>query len=137
MSSAKRRKNEMRCPYCGSTVIYRSAEGIYRENSSGVMLYVCARYPKCDAYVRVHAGTKKPVGTMANRELRELRNKAHRTFDQIHKSGIMTREEAYMWLSNMLSLPLSQTHIGNFGEYYCEVVLKESQKLLEKAKENS
>ena len=24
--------NQMRCPYCGSPVVYRSADGIYREN---------------------------------------------------------------------------------------------------------
>ena len=73
---------------------------------------------------------------MADRTLRELRKEAHRCFDAIYKKGYMTKAEAYMWLSNMLSLPLSQTHIGNFGEYYCEVVLKESKKLLEKAKGN-
>ena len=39
----------MRCPYCGSPVIYRSADGIYHDNSKKTMLYVCSRYPECDA----------------------------------------------------------------------------------------
>lgn len=75
----KKRNNPaaMRCPYCGSPVILRSADGIYRENANGTMLYVCKRYPVCDAYVRTHPGTSRPVGTLANRELRSLRREAH------------------------------------------------------------
>ena len=92
MKKKKKRKGmkdrAMRCPYCGSTVIYRSAEGIYRDNSRGTMLYVCSNYPECDAYVRTHAGTRIPVGTMANHELRNLRNTAHHYFDQLYRSGI-------------------------------------------------
>lgn len=49
----------MRCPYCGASVVYRSADGIYQNNDKGAMLYVCSHYPACDAYVRVHAGTKR------------------------------------------------------------------------------
>lgn len=73
----------MRCPYCGSTVIYRSADGVYNENSKHVMLYVCSKFPACDSYVRVHEGTTIPVGTMANGELRALRDKAHKQFDMV------------------------------------------------------
>ena len=69
--------SRMRCPYCGAPVVYRSAEGIYKENHLDAMLYVCSKYPKCDAYVRVHAGTKIPVGSLANKELRNLRRIAH------------------------------------------------------------
>ena len=57
---SKKRKginySKLRCPYCGSSVIYRSADGIYRDNPKHTMLYVCSRYPACDSYVRVHAG---------------------------------------------------------------------------------
>lgn len=44
--NAKKRKGinnaPTRCPYCGGTVIYRSADGIYKDNSRNTMLYVCA-----------------------------------------------------------------------------------------------
>ena len=56
--------SSMRCPYCGSTVVYRSADGIYHENKKGTMLYVCSNFPECNAYVRVHAGTNIPVGSL-------------------------------------------------------------------------
>ena len=135
MKKKKKRKGmkdrAMRCPYCGSTVIYRSAEGIYRDNSRGTMLYVCSNYPECDAYVRTHAGTRIPVGTMANHELRNLRNTAHHYFDQLYRSGMMTKQEAYLWLANLISAPLSQAHIGYLGEYYCKLVIEESQKAVE------
>ena len=119
-----------RCPYCGSHSVLRSADGIYRCNDKNTMLYVCSRYPACDSYVRVHPGTKIPVGTMANRELRLLRNEAHRNFDQLHKKGLMSKEDAYHWLASILAAPLGQAHIGYLGEYYCRQVIEESQKVL-------
>ena len=122
--------NALRCPYCGGTVVYRSAEGIYKDNSKSAMLYVCSHYPECDAYVRVHPGTKTPMGTMADHKLRALRNTAHKHFDKLHKCGYMTRLEAYMWLANIINAPLSQAHIGYLGEYYCNLVIKESDKML-------
>lgn len=120
----------MRCPYCGSTVELRSADGIYKENKNQTMLYVCRNYPACDAYGRVHPGTRVPLGTMANGKLRALREAAHTYFDRLHTSGIMTKEEAYYWLANLIQAPLGQAHIGFLGEYYCKRVMEESMKLL-------
>ena len=120
-----------RCPYCGSHSVLRSADGIYRCNDKNTMLYVCSRYPACDSYVRVHPGTKIPVGTMANRELRALRNEAHRNFDRLHKQGLMSKEDAYCWLASILAAPLGQAHIGYLGEYYCKQVIEESKKVLD------
>lgn len=68
---------------------------------------------------------------MANHELRNLRNTAHHYFDQLYRSGMMTKQEAYLWLANLISAPLSQAHIGYLGEYYCKLVIEESQKAVE------
>jgi len=119
-----------RCPYCGSAVHLRSADGIYKENSRGVMLYVCAKYPACNVYVRVHEGTTIPVGTLANGELRALRNEAHRQFNRLYTDGHMTKQSAYDWLASVLSVPGSQAHIGYLGEYYCNLVITESQRMM-------
>lgn len=124
----------MRCPYCGSPVIFRSADGIYHDNSKGMMLYVCSHYPQCDAYVRVHPGTNIPMGSLANHELRTLRRTAHKYFDQLHKSGYMSKQDAYQWLANLLCAPLSKAHIGYLGEYYCQQVIEESRRLLDRYK---
>jgi hypothetical protein len=128
---AIRGTNPGRCPYCGSHVILRSADGIYKDNSRNAMLYVCSRYPACDAYVRTLSDTKTPAGTLANGDLRALRREAHRHFDRLHKTGIMSRKEAYEWLAAMLRVPLSQTHIGYLGEYYCRRVIEESLRIME------
>ena len=123
---------KMRCPYCGAPVVLRSADGIYKNNERGMMLYVCSNYPKCDAYVRVHAGTNIPVGTLANQELRSLRRTAHSYFDRLYKTGIMSKQDAYLWLSDLLQSPLSEAHIGYLGEYYCKQVIEESRKVLDR-----
>ena len=120
-----------RCPYCGSSIVLRSAEGIYKENDSNTMLYVCSRYPVCDAYIRIKPGTRTPVGSMADGNLRALRREAHRHFDRLHLAGLMSRKEAYEWLAAILQAPLAQAHIGYLGEYYCRQVIEESKRLIE------
>lgn len=134
MKSKKQRRtrNQVpRCPYCGATSVLRSAEGIYRDNSRNTMLYVCRNYPACDAYARVQSGSHLPLGTMANGKLRALRRDAHHYFDQLYKRGIMTKDEAYLWLAEILAVPMNWAHIGMLGEYYCGVVIAESKKLLQ------
>lgn len=123
--------NTPRCPYCGSHAVLRSADGIYMKNPRESMLYVCKNYPVCDAYVRVHPGTTKPMGSLANKQLRNLRMEAHRYFDQIYIRGIMSKQDAYHWLSDVLCIPFLDTHIGQMGEYYCSKVIEESKKLLD------
>jgi len=121
----------MRCPYCDSHVVLRSADGIYKKNSADTMLYVCARYPVCDAYVRILPSTNQPAVSLADGELRALRWEAHQYFDRLYLSGIMTRKEAYVWLAGSLQIPMSQTHIGHLGKYYCRQVIEESKRLLD------
>ena len=121
-----------RCPYCGSHVILRSADGIYKENNAGTMLYACSKYPACDAYVRVLPGAKMPVGSLANGSLRVLRRETHLYFDRLYQTGAMSRNEAYEWLAWTLQIPLSQAHIGYLGEHYCRRVIDECKRLLDK-----
>ena len=130
----KQNRKGMRCPYCGAPVHFRSATGIYHDNPNGTMLYVCNNFPDCDSYVRTHAGTKIPMGTLADGKLRALRKEAHDSFNQLYTSGMMTRDEAYRWLAAILQAPRSQAHIGNLGEYYCRQVIEESQKILQNRK---
>lgn len=121
----------MRCPYCGASVVYRSADGIYQNNDKGAMLYVCSHYPACDAYVRVHGRHETARDwKYGNRELRALRRTAHFYFDQMYQRGLMTKQEAYQWMANLIGAPLSQAHIGYLREYYCTQVIEESKKYL-------
>ena len=126
----KKKSNDyssMRCPYCGSTVVYRSAKGIYSKRYENAMLYVCSKYPECDAYVKCHPGTRIPMGQLADKKLRTLRQQAHKSFNRLFESGLMSRKCAYEWLSETIMLPQGWTHIGELGEYYCNEVIRESE----------
>lgn len=56
------------CPYCGSLAMLRPASAIHglSDISAGTYLYVCRRWPACDAYVTADRRTKQPLGTLAN-----------------------------------------------------------------------
>ena len=108
---------------------------IYKENHAHTKLYVCSRYPACDAYVRVHEGTNKPVGSLADHRLRKLRKEAHDSFNKLYLTGAMTKDQAYAWLADMIQGPRSQAHIGYLREYYCEQVIQQSKAILANRKE--
>ncbi len=120
----------MRCPYCGRQIVLRSADEIYHENPNHTMLYVCSRYPKCDAYARVVPGTKSPVSALANKSLRMLRSQAHYYFNQIFQYGLLTKTEAYSWLAAVLDLPSEEAHIGFMREARCLQVIEKSKEYL-------
>ena len=86
-------------------------------------LYVCARYPACDAYVAAHKDTLLPMGTLADRNLRRKRMEAHSALNRLISSGLMNRKQAYRWLQIQLGLPESETHIAKFSELRCQKVI--------------
>lgn len=121
---------KIKCPYCGGNGVLKKATDVYGNNALEEYIYVCSNYPECDSYVGVHKGTMIPKGTMANGDLRNKRIKVHKVFDFVWKSGIMTRKEAYRWLSYTLCLPFGKTHIGSFSEYMCDKTIELCEKIL-------
>lgn len=111
----------MKCPYCNSDTKFMDSKKIYGKSYG--MVWACINYPKCDAFVGVHKGTNKPLGRLANAELREYKKKAHAAFDPLWKDGGMKRIEAYGWLSKQLELPMDETHIGMFDIDMCKKVI--------------
>lgn len=73
-------------------------------------------YPACDSYVAAHQSTQLPMGTLANKNLRRERQAAHASFNQLWKSGLMTKRQAYLWLQAKLDLPECEAHIAKFSE---------------------
>lgn len=111
----------VKCPYCdgfaepcGGDVIYPHRPDLYAKN-----FYICV---PCDAYVGCHPGTTKPLGRLANAELRAAKSDAHVYFDLIWQSGELTRTEAYAWLAEQLSITTDQCHIGMFDVDMCKRV---------------
>lgn len=114
---------KIKCPYCGSQAFLRPASAVHRHAQPGEEVYVCARYPTCDAYVSAHRETHLPMGTPANSSLRNQRRQAHIALNRLWEQGLMTRKEAYRWLQVQLGLPESEAHIGHFSEFRCKQVI--------------
>jgi hypothetical protein len=110
----------MKCPYCGKTARFISSKNFYGKDF-GMNIYSCI---PCDAYVGTHGDTTKPLGTMANHTLRELRKICHSTFDPYWKHEGMTRTEAYKWLQQRMDLPAEQAHIAMFDTTQCYKLIK-------------
>lgn len=88
------KKAHITCPYCHAPAQLRPASSIYgiHTKDRAAKLYVCSRYPACDAYVQAHKATGLPMGTLANKELRQKRMQAHRTFNQLWEKGLMRKQ---------------------------------------------
>ena len=116
----------IKCPYCGSQAYLRPPSVVYGGHTDDpeAKLYVCARYPFCDAYVAAHKDTLLPMGTLADRNLRRKRMEAHSVLNRLMVSGLMTRKQAYRWLQTQLGLPESEAHIAKFSELRCQKVIE-------------
>jgi ssDNA-binding Zn-finger/Zn-ribbon topoisomerase 1 len=112
--------NWLRCPFCGGLATLRDNEILYGGRSFGNS-YICENYPKCDTYVGVHKATNKPLGTLADAELRKLRNQCHTKFDPLWKTKKMKRKKVYEWLAKEMNL--QEAHIAEFTKEQCKTFL--------------
>lgn len=114
------------CPYCGSLAMLRPASAIHglSDISAGTYLYVCRRWPACDAYVTADRRTKQPLGTLANGDLRHKRILAHHALHSVQTQLGMSRDQSYRWLQTQMGLPGDQVHIAKCGDYRCEQIIR-------------
>jgi hypothetical protein len=114
----------MTCNYCGAVADLVSGEVIYphRHCLWGKMFWRCE---PCKAWVGCHPGTITPLGTLANAELRHMRNRAHEAFDPIWDSGQLARTQAYHWLANRMGMRKEDVRIGQFNLAQCQRVIDE------------
>lgn len=115
------KKKTIYCPYCGAKATLHPSRYVYGDAAkSNGLVYVCDRFPRCDAYVAAHQKSKLPMGTLANGDLRNKRIQAHRAFDRLWKSGRMKKWQAYKWMQGKLDLSAEQAHIAMFSDYMCD-----------------
>jgi len=97
------------CPYCKNPAALVSGDVVYphRPDLRAKRFYVCV---PCDARVGCHDTSDRPLGRMANAELRAAKMRAHAAFDPIWKSGRMSRVDAYRWLARRMES--EEIHIG-------------------------
>jgi hypothetical protein len=115
-----------KCPYCNDKPKLIDSVEIY--GTSYGMAYYCA---PCDALVNCHKGTTKPLGRLANKELRYWKRVAHEHFDPLWKKAIekgRTKKEArgaaYKWLAKQMNLDIELCHVGMFDIEQCKKVIE-------------
>lgn len=120
------------CPYCGNpSIFHQSSEHLYHGKNYGPV-YECS---PCGAWVGCHPGTARPLGRLANRELREAKIAAHNEFDRlwrkryVRKHAVdsrytkgMARGGRYKELAILLNIPREECHIGMFDVDQCKRV---------------
>lgn len=122
------------CFYDGSRLEVVTGEEIYPayRNLHHRLFHRCV---KCGSYVGTHVKTGKPLGDVANAELRKLRMRVHAAFDPLWKQGFIARNEAYELLAKEMKIKRVDCHIGHFREQECQKALEIlNNKFLEKSK---
>lgn len=116
-----------RCPYCFQKTELVSNDQIYGKVYGSGKAYLCR---PCNAYVGTHADGR-PLGSLANEELRLWRNIAHSYFDAIWqkriengKSRHFARQDAYRWLRKQMHKGPDNTHIAMFTVEECQQVVQ-------------
>lgn len=111
------------CDYCGNPARLVAGNEMYphRPDLYQIRAYKCT---PCDASVGCHPGTTKPLGRLADADLRREKMAAHAAFDPLWKSGKMKRGMAYGWLAKKLNIEKEHCHIGMFDAEMCRRVVE-------------
>lgn len=99
MSKSKGR-NMLKCPYCGELTEFLTSEQFYGKDY-GCNIYLCR---PCDAYITTHGMSKEQKGTIANRELRELRKEIVSHITAIMKTGKIMKHNLSEKLADHLDM---------------------------------
>lgn len=115
------------CPYCKVKSEKANSKEVYHGKDYGD-IFICR---PCKAYVGVHKDNGKPLGRLANAELRKAKREAHRYFDNIWKLKYKDRKKAYAWLSESIGVEKEFCHIGMFDIEQCLKVVQVCKKFFE------
>lgn len=121
MSKKKLVPREVYCDYCGRRAEFVDSKIVYGKSYG--MMYLCRH---CMAYVGVHKGTSRPLGRLADAQLRYWKKRAHAAFDPLWKYGRFkgSRNVAYAWLAEQMGIPVEKTHIGMFDVGQCRTAIR-------------
>lgn len=102
---------------CGTPVEIAHHQQVYgRDYSEWPWMYRCAA---CDASVGMHPFTNIPLGTLADKALRDIRKACKQPFQVLWEHGRMTRTEAYAGLAAHLGIEVEACHFGWFDAATC------------------
>jgi len=127
------------CPYCNQLAELQDSSVVYSQSYG--MIWIC--HP-CQAWVGVHKDNReyKPLGRLANKELRSAKMEAHTYFDPLWKRKMVkdnvskqkARSAGYKWLARQMGIPTSKCHIGMFDLQQCQLVVEICKPYAEKLK---
>ncbi|WP_425054758.1 zinc-finger-containing protein [Pseudomonas abyssi] len=109
------------CPFCGSDVSLVGNEDIYgRRYGDWPFAYKCDDDDDdCDSYIGLHPDTDIPLGTLANKPMREARKSSKSVFMRLADHQGWTRKESYPWLAEQLGIEVEECHFGWFDVDRC------------------
>ena len=113
------------CPCCNNKVILSKNSIIYggKEIGEWPWVYVCVDIT-CRASVGLHPLTAIPLGTLANRQTRQARQKAKEVFNSWLKDGGLSRNAAYSLLAFKMGLDPAKCHFAMFTFANCDQAIK-------------
>ncbi len=121
------------CPYCNSPSLEVTGDEIYGPGRGygHIKMFKCSS--SCDAYStsKWEHGLRVSTGSLANKELRELRKKCHQLFDVQWKgkpNEKLARRKCYAWLQEFTKLPEELAHFGMFNVEQCRQIIEELTK---------
>lgn len=121
------------CPYCrrDATLMENSAP-IYHGRDFGPV-WICR---PCEAWVGCHPHTLKPLGRLADAQLRKAKISAHAAFDAVWEKRFhrkkandpkytkgMARGGRYKRLAELMQIDRSLCHIGMMDVQQCKIVI--------------
>lgn len=111
----------VKCPYChGHAEFLASSESVYHGKDYGP-LWICH---KCQAWCGCHTNTTRPLGRLADKELRSAKMAAHAAFDPHWKTQGFSRATSYKYLAAALGVDPDECHIGMFDVEMCRRVVE-------------
>jgi hypothetical protein len=122
MSRRKSKPSNPSCAYCGKLAALVTGADLYphRPDLHAKRFWAC---DPCGAWVGVHPGTVRPLGRLANAELRRAKMRAHAAFDPLWRDGLTDRRSAYSLLADELGISREACHVGYFDAPTCERVV--------------
>ena len=111
------------CPSCGKPAEWIPNEQVYgRRYGKSYMCYYCR---ECDYMVGTHNNTRKPLGTMVGKELRQLRRAVHAKIDPLWQTASRRqRKQMRGHVYARISKALGKTyHTGEADEDTCRKIL--------------
>lgn len=114
------------CPYCHNQASLTTGAEVYPRHPdlAANKIWICR---PCEAWVRCHSGTDRPLGQLADGKLRAARQAGHRAFDPLWEhmwrvnggSKEDARGIAYGWLAEQLGVLPADCHFAGFSYEQC------------------